>query len=44
MVYLDDMIIYNSDWGCHLKHTELVIGEIAKADLIVNPQMCIGQF
>ncbi|MGH0182302.1 UNVERIFIED_CONTAM: hypothetical protein FKN15_008743 [Acipenser sinensis] len=39
--YLDDVIIYSPDWESHLKHIELVVREIAKAGLTINPQKCV---
>ena len=38
--YLDDIIIYSDTWENHLRHLTIILQQLRKANLTVNPQKC----
>ena len=39
--YMDDIIIYSQSWEQHLQHIRNVLDRLKKANLTVNPSMCV---
>ena len=40
-VYLDDIIIFSSDYDQHMKHVEMVLERLAKHKILVNQKKCV---
>nr|XP_033806336.1 uncharacterized protein LOC117363128 [Geotrypetes seraphini] len=42
--YLDDIVIFSSDWAQHMKHVRAVLDSLRKAGFTINPKKCyLGQ-
>ena len=39
--YMDDVVIYSSTWGDHLKYVAKVLDRLQAANLTVNPSKCV---
>ena len=38
--YLDDVVIFSTDWGDHIRHIHSILGKLREAGLTIKPKKC----